>query len=204
MQSIARVKSRSVINHLFFFKAKNINKTELFLNYQMILETHVGFWNIKDVLQNPKKLYVFADDIPGTTTQGEAIIRHLDNAIGVVTRIKSGSAACCDFCDADYYRWKMHIAMSIQNVRNKVAQGCGNNEIYTHLVISKRLHDLIQHGKTLLSTSENSTDETCTLEMASDKKETALSCTTIKRDKIAGYLASALDELFTDLCYNHN
>jgi len=47
---------------------------------------HQGYWTINSVVEQPSHLYVFGDNDIGKGKGGQAIIRDLDNSIGIPTK----------------------------------------------------------------------------------------------------------------------
>jgi len=61
-----------------------------------------GFWKISDVKSNPKWLFVYGDNNVQIGKGGQAIIRDLDNTIGIPTKKYPSNDPKSFYTDADY------------------------------------------------------------------------------------------------------
>jgi len=81
-----------------------------------------GFWTVEAVDADSKKLYIFGDNNIGEGCGGQAIIRNLDNSLGIPTKKLPTMKNDAFYSDEEFTDNKIHIDNSIKLIKQNASK----------------------------------------------------------------------------------
>lgn len=87
------------------------------------LEIFTGNWTLKDIENNPSKIFVFADNDKRIGKGGQAIIRDFPNAVGIRTKKAPNNNPSSFYRDTEFELNKKSIFEDVMNIKNYMLFG---------------------------------------------------------------------------------
>jgi hypothetical protein len=88
-----------------------------------MIEIFKGNWKINDVKYHQNKIFIFGDNDLRIGKGGQAIIRELNNTIGIRTKKEPNNYKNSFYSDIDYSENILKIKEDILNIKNKISDG---------------------------------------------------------------------------------